>query len=322
MSRDQPSAESSGTGTDIESGTDTEPGTTAEPGAEGYPAWLDRSEYPFESNYLDVGPGRLHYVDEGEGRPILFLHGNPTWSFLYRTAIQELSDDHRCVAPDYFGFGLSEKPRDWSYRPEDHARAVVEFVEELGLADVTLVVHDWGGPLGVSYAEDHPENVHSLVVTNSWCWPVDDRLRYRLWSSVLGGPLGRYFGKRYNFMADRMLSMGVAERARLPDRIKAHYTEPLADPAERAGTWTFAREVTGSSNWLADLWDRRAAIAGLPALLCWGTRDRAFGVDALRTWQALYPDARTVEFADASHYVPEEKGTRLAAEIREFLAES
>lgn len=312
MAGDQPTAESPETSAQ-----------TAEPRTErAEPGWLDRTEYPFESNYLDLEPGRLHYVDEGEGRPILLLHGNPTWSFLYRTVIRDLSEEFRCVAPDYFGFGLSEKPRHWSYRPEDHARVIEEFVSELGLEDVTLVVHDWGGPIGLSYAESHPENVHSLVITNTWCWPVDDRLRYRVWSALVGGPVGRYLGKRYNLYADRVLPMGFADRSRLTGRVKRHYTEPLANPDDRKGTWTFAREMTGSSAWLADLWDRRAAIAGTPALLCWGMRDRAYGIDVLRTWQGLYPDAHTVEFADAGHYVAEEKGPQLAAEIRRFLSES
>ena len=286
------------------------------------PAWLDRTEYPFESNYLDLEPGQLHYVDEGEGRPILFLHGNPTWSFLYRKVIEGLSEEFRCVAPDYFGFGLSDKPRHWSYRPEDHAQIVEQFVDELGLEDITLVVHDWGGPVGLSYAQNNPENVHSLVIANTWLWPVEQRLRYRAWSSLLGGPIGRYFGKRYNFYADRMIPMGFADRSRLTETIKRHYSKPLANPEDRTGTWTFARELTGSSVWLSRLWEMRAAIAGKPALLCWGMQDRAFGIDALRTWQGLYPDARTVEFQDAGHYVQEEKGPQFAAEIRRFLSES
>jgi haloalkane dehalogenase len=311
MSQDQPSADSPEMGA-----------TTAEQRTDGQPRWLDRTEYPFESNYLDLEPGRLHYVDEGEGRPILMLHGNLTWSFLYRKVIRDLSDEHRCIAPDYFGFGLSDKPRYWSYRPADHARMIEAFVEELGLDDVTLVVQDWGGPIGLSYAERHPDDVHSLVICNSWCWPIENRLRARTVSTLLGGPVGRYFGKRYNFFADRLLPMGFADRSRLTDAVKRHYTEPLANPEDRKGTWTFARELTGSSAWLEDLWEMRAAVAGEQALLCWGMQGSMFGADALRTWQGLYPDARTAEFDDAGHFLPEEKGPELAAEIRRFLSES
>lgn len=299
--------------------------TTVEPGAEderASPPWLDRTEYPFEPNALDLGPGRLHYVDEGEGRPILMLHGNPTWSFLYRHVIRNCSDEYRCVAPDYFGFGLSEKPRYWSYRPADHARIVEEFVDELGLEDLTLVVHDWGGPIGFSYAENHPENVHSVVVASTWLWPLDDRWRYRAWSGLLGGSVGRYFGKRYNLFADRVIPMGFADRSRLTETVERHYREPLADPEDRKGTWTFAREVTGAAEWLGELWDRRGTVADLPALLCWGEQDRAFGTDILRTWQGLYPAARTVTFPDAGHYVQEEKGAEFAEEVRQFLAET
>lgn len=285
----------------------------------GYPPWLDREMYPFDSHYVDLGPGRMHYVDEGEGRPVLMLHGDPTWSFLYRHLIDGLSAEYRCIAPDYFGFGLSQKPRYWSYRPEDHARTIEAFIEELELEDVTLVVHDWGGPIGLSYAEHNPENVHSLVITNTLVWPVDDEWRFRLYSNLLGGPIGRFFGKRYNFYADRAVSMGFADRSRLTDSIKRHYLEPLADPQDRRGTWTFARAITDSSPWLADLWRNRSALTDIPALICWGMADRLVGSDALRTWQALYPDARTITYPAAGHLLQEEVGGQLTDEIGNFL---
>jgi len=109
------------------------------------PEWLDRREYPFESRWLDVEAGRLHYVDEGQGAPVLMVHGTPTWSFMYRHLVKALRARHRCVAPDHLGFGLSERPREWSYRPVDQARNLTRLVEALGLKDLTLVVHDYGG---------------------------------------------------------------------------------------------------------------------------------------------------------------------------------
>ncbi|PSP88491.1 hypothetical protein BRC90_07015 [Halobacteriales archaeon QS_4_69_34] len=165
------------------------------------PDWIDPEQYPFDSNHADLDAGRLHYVDEGEGRPVLMLHGNPTWSFLYRHLLRGLSEDYRCIAPDYLGFGLSEKPRDFSYRPAAHADVVEEFIEELGLAELTLVVHDWGGPIGCRYAVENPGNVHSLVVMNTFCWPVERDLYLKAFGGLLGSRLGKLLITRRNFFA-------------------------------------------------------------------------------------------------------------------------
>jgi haloalkane dehalogenase len=111
--------------------------------------WLDRGEYPFRSRYVKTQYGDIHYVDEGAGKVVLFVHGNPTWSFMYRHLIQGLSEHYRCVAPDHIGFGLSDKPRDAAYLPQFHAENLTAFIETLGLKDITLVIHDWGGPIGM-----------------------------------------------------------------------------------------------------------------------------------------------------------------------------
>src|SRR5512133_3021901 len=110
---------------------------------------LDRSEYPFASHYLQLPMGRMHYIDEGHGSPIVMVHGTPTWSFLYRHLVKRLAADYRCLAPDNLGFGLSNKPAGWSYTPQAHADNLRAFIESLGLRDVTLVVHDFGGPIGL-----------------------------------------------------------------------------------------------------------------------------------------------------------------------------
>jgi len=170
------------------------------------PAWVDRREYPFEPRTLDVDGGRLSYVDEGEGAPIVMVHGTPTWSFLYRHLIRSLKERHRCMVPDHLGFGLSDRPRGWSYRPEDQARNLARLIETLALKDLTLVVHDYGGPIGLAYAIDHPENVCRLVLFNTWMWSWAGDRRME-WS---GRILGRYLG-RWREVFER------AEMVELPD---------------------------------------------------------------------------------------------------------
>ncbi|MFC4357336.1 alpha/beta fold hydrolase [Halobium salinum] len=286
-------------------------------------AWLDREAYPFDSHCVGLSAGAVHYVDEGPedgGRgTLLMLHGNPTWSFLYRHLVRGLGDEYRCIALDYLGFGLSERPPGFSYRPEDHAAVVAEFVAELGLTDLTLVVQDWGGPIGLSYALDHPENVRALVVMNTWVWPIDDDRVTRAFSRLLGGPLGRGLSKRYNVFARYVMPRLYADPSRLTPEIHRHYLEPLSRPEDRRGSWVFPREILGETEWLASLWDRRGALADYPALLVWGMEDPGFDAGMLRVWQALFPDATVHELDGVGHYVQEEMGPDLAPLVRAFL---
>ncbi|EJN59778.1 alpha/beta fold hydrolase [Halogranum rubrum] len=284
------------------------------------PEWLDTDRYPFASNYVDCPEGRLHYVDEGDGDPIVFLHGNPTWSFLYRHLVSGLSDSYRCIAPDYLGFGLSDKPEDFSYRPEDHARVVARFLDELELTDVTFVVQDWGGPIGLDYATRHPENVRALVVLNTWMWPVEHDRRTRLFSRAFDNPVGKRLVTRHNGFARWVMPLVYGDRSKLTPEIHRHYLEPLSTSTERLGSWLFPREILGSSDWLRALWSRREAITDTPVCLLWGTQDPAFGPAFLDRWQRLFPDAPTVAYDDAGHYLQEEKGPELATEIRSFLS--
>src|SRR6478735_557643 len=151
--------------------------------------WLDRTAYPFASRSVQLSEGRVHYVDEGQGEPIVFMHGTPTWSFEFRELIRQLRGSRRCIALDHLGFGLSERPATFGYRPEDHARVFVEFVERLGLRRFTLVVHDFGGPIALPFAEAHPERILRLVVLNSFIWPVEDAKLERQ-ARLAGGAFG------------------------------------------------------------------------------------------------------------------------------------
>jgi haloalkane dehalogenase len=123
------------------------------------PEWLDTQEYPFTQHFFKTPDGNMHYVDEGLGEPIVFVHGNPAWSFEFRKLIKEFSRTNRCIAPDMIGFGLSDKPAEYSYLPKDQAKNLDLFLESLPLENITMVVGDWGGPVGLSYALNHPEKI-------------------------------------------------------------------------------------------------------------------------------------------------------------------
>jgi haloalkane dehalogenase len=286
-------------------------------------SWLDREAYPFETACLGLDAGAVHYVDDGPddgGRgTLLLLHGNPTWSFMWRHVVRALRDDWRCVAPDLLGFGLSEKPAGFSYRPADHAAVVEAFVDALDLTDVVLVVHDWGGPVGLSYATRHPENVRGLVVTNTTMWPTEDDAAAAVFSWLLGGPLGRAAARRYDVFGRLAMPLAFRDRAALTPGARRHYLAPHARPEDRVGTWVFPREVTGSNDWLRELWGRRDAIRDHPTRLLWSVDDPFFRPRYLRTFEALFEDASVVRLRGVGHYAAEELGTDYPPYVRSWL---
>jgi len=188
--------------------------------------WVGLKDYPFESRFLAVDGGQMHYIDEGKGEPVVFVHGTPSWSYEWRGLISGLKADHRCIAMDHIGFGLSEKPAAWGYKPEDHARNLDALLTRLDLRDITLVVHDFGGPIGLSYALAHPERVKRVVVINSWLWSLSDNSQAQKADKLLRGPLGPLLYKDRNLSPRRLM--------------------PWALKGERPGALPNAREPRGA----------------------------------------------------------------------------
>ena len=282
--------------------------------------WIDRNEYPFESRYFDQPAGRMHYVDEGAGdHAIVMVHGNPTWSFLYRHLIKGLAGKFRCIAPDHIGFGLSDKPPGWDYLPESHAENFERLLEGLGIGPATLVVQDWGGPIGLSYALDHPEKIESLVIMNSWCWPVRGDLHYELFSRFMGGFIGRFLIERFNFFARVLMKKAFGDPSRLTPEIHRQYLKVLGSPSERRGCAVMPARIIGSSEWLAELWSRREILKSIPALILWGEKDIAFRKKELETWKKTFDRVEVRELENVGHFVQEELGPELCPLIEGFL---
>ena len=270
------------------------------------PTWLDRDLYPFAPHTFETEHGKMRYVDEGDGLPVVLVHGTPTWSFLWRELIRALAKTHRVIAPDHLGFGLSDKLPGVPYRPEDHAARLEALIKHLDLRDIALVVHDFGGPIGLSYATQHPENVRALVLYNTWLWSrADDPATVRA-SRLLGGSLGRFLYTRFNLSPRVLLPALFAERSKLTRTVHHHYLRPFPDARSRYALAVLARELIGSSAWFDNLWSRQAVLADKPALLVWGEKDRAFGAQDLRRWQENLPGAETALYPEAGHFVQEE----------------
>lgn len=281
------------------------------------PAWLDRSQYPFDSHYAALPQGRMHYLDEGHGRPIVMMHGNPGWSFEYRHVVAALRDSHRCIAPDYLGFGLSDKPTDWAYLPALHAQYVAAWLDALDLQDLTLVVNDWGGPIGLHYALLRPERIARLVILNTWLWPVQDQWHFRAFSGFMGGVVGRFLTRQFNFFGRVVVPLVMGQPSQLAAAVHRHYYAHMPRPDDRKGCQVFPRELIRSSAWLEHLWAQRDAIRHLPTTFVWGLRDPAFRPQELARWLTYWPQARVIRLPRVGHFPQEEAPEAVIAALRQ-----
>jgi len=280
------------------------------------PTWVPEELYPFQSRYADVAGARVHYVDEGAGPPLLLLHGNPTWSFLYRDVVAALRDRYRCIAVDYPGFGLSSAPPGYGFTPAEHADVLEQLVVQLDLSAVTMMVQDWGGPIGFAVATRHPDRFAAFVVGNTWAWPKSDP-GTQLFSRLLGGPIGRRLIVNRNLFVERILPGGVRRRT-LPDAVMAAYRGPFPTPASRRPTAVFPQQILASRPFLAEVERRLPTLRDRPALILWPTRDVAFGDRERRRWEEAFPHHRTVLLEGAGHYIQEDAAEEIVTAIRDW----
>jgi haloalkane dehalogenase len=284
------------------------------------PNQINKALYPFSSNYFETPHGRIHYVDTGEGEPIVMPHGNPVWSFLYRQFIKELSPSFRCIAVDNLGFGLSDKPKQCDFKPSMHAENLANLIDYLGLKNITLMGHDWAGPIGLSYALENPENVAKLILFNTWCWPVMDDPHFRKFSRFMGGKIGRFLILNFNFFVRVIMKKATVDKQKLAGEVLRHYELVLPDRASRQACAVLPKEILGSTEWLHSLWSQRERIASIPTRIFWGAKDIAFRDKELEIWRNLFKNCEVTVFDDAGHYPQEEKPEVIIPEIKKFLS--
>jgi haloalkane dehalogenase len=284
------------------------------------PAWVDDALFPFESRFVEIDGHRIHYVDGGSGLTLLFLHGNPTWSFDNSKVITSLQNEFRCIAVDYPGFGLSAPAPGYRYLPSEHAEVIGGFVDALALNGVTLVAHDWGGPIGLAALQQRPETFDRLVLTNTWAWPAGAPL-VQIMSHVMGSRIGRLLIRQLNLFVNVMIPVG--HRLTKPTNEQmAHYQKALDSPARREASAVFPREITASRSFLADIAAGLTDIAALPTLIIWGDADFAFGNNELQRWEQTFTDHQTVIIKGAGHFVPSDAPGQFAEAIRDWYPPS
>jgi haloalkane dehalogenase len=285
------------------------------------PPWLDRQAWPWATRSIDLPEGRIHYVDEGIGAPMVLVHGTPTWSFEWRHVIAGLAGHGRTLALDHLGLGLSERPAAAGYRPEDHARRFAAWLGRVVPAEsIHLVVHDFGGPIALDWALRHVDRLRSVTVLNSWMWSFDDDRAMRRRARLSGSALGRFLYRRLNASLRLIMPSAYGDRRKLTPDIHRQYLSVFPDAESRERVlFALARSLLGSSDFFEALWQRRDRLARVPIELVWGMRDAAFPPYVLQRWQRAMPHAHTTAIAGAGHWPHEEEPAAVVEALRRVI---
>jgi len=282
--------------------------------------------FPFAPRYAQVNGVRLHFVDEGQGEPVVLLHGDPTWGYLYRRFIPPLSRGRRCIVPDHMGMGKSEVPHEpYPYRLRHHIANCEALLLSLDLHAITLVLHDWGGPVGLGFAIRHPERVKRLVLMNTWAfapWPAGPLPRLL---QIIRSPRGERFVLERNGYVESALRGTMHRPERLDETAMAAYLAPFPTPVSRRALLSWSRDIPvnetdPSYGEMKRIEEALAIFRTTPVLLVWGMRDPVLSEPVLRRWQQVFPHAATFELDDASHFLPEDAPEAIVHELAGFLA--
>jgi haloalkane dehalogenase len=243
------------------------------------------------------------------------LHGNPTWSFLYRRMVPFLSDRFRCIALDYPGFGLSKAADGYGYTPAEHAEVVGKFIDALDLQEFTPVMQDWGGPIGLAASLDRKDRVKAMILGNTWAWPRTDAATQRFSAALGEGRTGEFLVDRANVLINVFVRRAMRRRAP-SGREMAMWRGPFPDQESRLPVRVFPRELTGSAEFLASIESRLSEIADKPALLFWADQDPAFRGTEKRRWESILSNRTSYELRHAGHYWQDDAGHESALMIR------
>lgn len=280
--------------------------------------WLNKSEYPFTSKFFQVNGHKLHFIDEGVGEVILFVHGTPSWSFDFRKIIKSLKATYRCIAIDHVGFGLSDKPEHYDYSTQNHSKTLEKFIVEKNLNNITLVVHDFGGPIGLNFAIENPYKVKRLVILNSWLWSSKADPDFIKVSRILKSPLLPFLYRYLNFSPRFILPQSFGDN-KLSKHLLSQYTKPFANKSQRNGALAFAKSLLYDQDWFQELWEKRETISLKPALFIWGMKDPVIKPKYLEKFLSGFSNAKAVKLALSGHFPQEEEPELVSESILKFM---
>ncbi len=281
--------------------------------------------YPFSGRFLTIGNERMHYLDEGAGEPVLMVHGNPTWSFFYRNLILGLRGrGFRCIAPDHIGCGFSTKPQKYPYRLARHIDNLEALVEHLRLGQerVTLVLHDWGGAIGMGLAARRPEMIKRILLLNTAAF-CSKRIPWRINICRVPG-FGALAIRGFNGFARPATFMATTRPGGLPADVARGYLLPYRNWHDRIANLRFVQDIPlapghPSYSVLAGIEEKLAGFRDRPVMICWGGKDFCFNDHFLARWKEIFPEAAVHRFADAGHYVLEDAGEKVLSLALDFL---
>jgi len=282
--------------------------------------------YPFQGRFFERGGIRMHYLDEGSGPPVVMVHGNPTWSFHYRNLVLALRSGHRCLVPDHIGCGLSDKPSDREY-DYSLARRVADLealIDHAGIRECSLVVHDWGGMIGMAWAVRHPELVRRLVVLNTGAFhlPKEKRLPFALWLGR-NTRIGEWMIRGLNAFCRSAARVGVKRRP-LTSEVRAGYLQPYDSWKNRIAVARFVQTIPlrpsdPGYDIVSEVEAGLERLRGKPMMIAWGLRDFVFDKHFLAEWERRFPEADVLRFEDGGHYILEDAADEIIPRIVEFL---
>lgn len=281
-----------------------------------------RDLYPFESRFIELGPHRMHYLDEGQGETLLMLHGNPTWSFYYRNLVKGLRSQYRCVVPDHIGCGLSDKPQEYNYTLSQHIDNLAALVDHLNLDHLTLVMHDWGGSIGMGLAVRAPEKIKRLIFFNTAAF-ISDRIPFsiNLCRNPIIGPLAIL---KFNLFARMATSWACKQTNRMVGKVRKGYLAPYNSPQNRIANLRFVQDIPltpdiPSYPVVEHIESQLGYFRDRPAMIIWGMQDFCFTEYFLDRWKKYFPNAEVHEVEQAGHYVVEDADEEIIPWMIQFL---
>ena len=287
---------------------------------------VSTEEYPFAGQYLDLDGNRLHYLDEGEGEPLVMLHGNPTWSFYYRNLVKAFSDRYRCIVPDHIGCGYSDKPRakDYPYTLAQRVADLEALLDHLNVGNnITLIVHDWGGMIGMTYAHLHPKKIKRLVILNTGAFhlPKSKGFPFSLWACRT--PLGPVLVRGFNAFC-RAATAWCSTRKQLTPDIEDGYLLPYDRWEDRVAVLRFVQDIPlkrsdPGYDLISDVEDNLEQFRKVPTVICWGDKDFVFDQHFLDIWKQKLPEAPVHQWTDSGHYILEDRGEEIIEIVDQFL---
>lgn len=284
-----------------------------------------KGTFPFAPHYYTVNGFDMHFVDEGSGEPVVMVHGDPTWAYLYRDFIPPLTRHYRCIVPDLMGMGKSGVPQERSlYRLEQHIANLEALLLHLDVHAITLVLHDWGGPVGLGFATRHPERIKRLVLMNTWAfapWPGGSFPRLL---ELIRSERGEAFVLKRNGYLEPALLGTTHYPEHLTRTVMDAYRAPFPTPESRLAMLCWSRDIPVQETDVSYAEMKRieqglTQFSRTPILLVWGMKDPVLSVPVLRLWQRVYPQATTHELEDASHFLQEDAPERIVKWIEEFV---